>query len=210
MHGPFRQTPRNCAHTERRDALFNTMSETKTHTPLITLRRMVQQMIQRERKRYATMTLTLPNGDTTSAPRLLKLTWKVTDEDAARVLGYWKHQSALLRWRGATEDLLSLRKLLQKRPQRRGSAKKEQSGEVLALTVWNLEQRATEHLQQHPPVYLGDKWHTHPMPVTAADLLPMSMAEMRLLLRRSAKKLREYCAREIASEVQDFRQAVSI
>lgn len=183
------------------------MSQASPRTPPTAMGRMVQQMIQRERKRYAVMTLTMPNGEALSAPRVLKLAWEVTEGDAARVLDYWHHQSALLRWRGATEDLLSLRKMLQ--PVRRGTRKKEQSAHALALAVWNLEQRATEHLQQYPPVYLAGKWHTPPMPITAADVLPMSMAEMRLLLRRSAKKLREYCAREIAGQVNDFRQAMT-
>lgn len=177
---------------------------------------MVQQMIQRERKRYAAITLTVPNGDSIPAPRVLKLAWEVTEADAERILEYWKHQSALLQWRGATADLLSLRTILQKRPKRstktkNRSQKKEEGGsaDALALTVWNLEQRAVEHLQRYPPVFVADKWYTAPMSITAADLLPMSMTEMRVLLRRSAKKLREYCAREIAGEVNDFRQAMT-
>jgi hypothetical protein len=81
---------------------------------------------------------------------------------------------------------------------------------VLALTVWNLELRAVGHLQQYPPVHVAGKWHTPPMPITVADVLPMTMAEMRPLLRRSAKKLREYCVREIATEVHDFQQAMAV
>lgn len=172
--------------------------------------RLVQQMVQRERKRFAAMTLVLPTGERIAAPQVLRLAWNVTEGDAERVLDYWKHQSALQRWRGATEDLLSLRTLLQKRSRRKGRpAHVEEAAGVLALTVWNLEQRAVEHLQQYPPVHLAGKWHTPPMSITAADLLPMTVGEMRLLLRRSARKLREYCAREIAAEVHDFRQAMT-
>lgn len=169
--------------------------------------RLVQQMVQRERKRFAVMSLQLPSGEQISAPRVIKLAWKITDGDVERLLAYWQHQSALKRWRQSTEDLLNLRSMLQKRSLAR--TKQPASADTLALTVWNLEQRAMEHMRQHPPVLVAGSWHTPPMLITAADLLPMSMAEMRVVMKRSAKKLREFCSREIASDVHDFRETMA-
>jgi len=161
--------------------------------------KVMTQMIQRERKRFSKLRIQSP---VVGAPaRIFKLIWDVRPTDTGRLFKYWNHQTALKRFFQLT-SVVDM-----KRIHRHCSAETEWRRTQLHLTVWNLEERVQEHLARYPAVLMPHGWHAPPLTITIADLLPLTMSEIMTLHRKSARKLNEFCIKQMQPFVVLFQQA---